>query len=131
MGALFGGLVALTIARQWKFGIATSTPRVAAQSAASAPPVAAEETTATPAAAPAPISPRLKMLEDLIADRLPMDEEELRLPESIALHGRTAGMTKLRMQSAEASIAGPRFAETGAGAGAESGAARRTRSAAA
>ena len=113
LGALLGGLVATALVRRRNAALAAEP---SADRAAAAPVAPAAEG-ATKAVEPPAASPaRLKMLEDLLADRLPMEEEALRLPDSVALHGRSAGMTKLRVQAAGGGPGTPRFAETGAGA---------------
>lgn len=154
-GALLGGLAAAFVALRRKHDSADeAVPATAATAAPAAPaPVAAGPVAAAPvAAAPvkagpvaaasvaddavkaAPAVSRASVLEDLIADRLPMEEEAIQLPESVALYGRSAGMTKLRVQTAEGGPAAPRFAhaedrvESGAELGAGSGAGRRTES---
>ena len=113
LGALLGGGLAARAAVRRR--AATVAAPVAAKSAppepvvkAAAPPVVA----AAKAPAPAPAPPKPTALDDLIADRVPMSEEAVRLPGSVALHGASAGMGKLRIEPG-ATSAGPHYAGAG------------------
>ena len=113
LGALLGGGLAARAAVRRR--AATIAAPVGTKSAppepvvkAAAPPVVA----AAKAPEPAPAPPKPTALDDLIADRAPMSEEAVRLPESVALHGASAGMGKLRIEPG-ATSAGPHYAGAG------------------
>ena len=134
LGAVLGGGAAAAVAlrrrkRAGSLGSAPTTAPPAPQPTPAPTEVAAAETGAvkpTAAAAPvAPAAPKPTALDDLIADRLPVEEEAVRLPESVALHGRSAGMTRYRLQPAEAGPGAPSFAKEGAAAGAGADRSRR------
>ena len=120
LGALLGAAAAAFAARNKGVAMPSAATASSAPAATESAKAAAtgQSTSApvvpTPAAAPAaPVAPWSAVLEDLIADRLKIEEEAIRLPETVALHGRSAGMTKLRLQSAESGPPAPRFADGG------------------
>ena len=126
-GALIGGIAAAGVAlRRRTAALVTSSrtrtaakPRrpVAAPSVAeSRLAAAAASEAAVKAAAARTAAADRKVLDDLIADRLPLSEEAVALPEAVAVHGKTAGMSKLRLDPAQAGLAGPHFAVDPAGA---------------
>ena len=116
LGALVGGIAAAGVALKRRTAALVTAHR-AAENDAPAPDVseAAVRRAAERAATERSATADRKVLDDLLADRLPLREEAVRLPKHVALHGATAGKAKLRLDEAHEQLAAPHFAPAGDG----------------
>ena len=110
-GALAGGLGAAFVALRRRTAALVNANRRA--DAVSAAPPEMPQAAVRRAADRAAAADR-RVLDDLLADRLPLREEAVVLPENVALHGATAGKSKLRLDAEHPAVAAPHFARSGA-----------------
>ena len=114
-GALLGGIGAAGVALKRRTAALVTANRTADPAGEKPAPAPEISEAAVRRAAERTATADRKVLDDLLADRLPLREEAVSLPKHVALHGATTGKAKLRLDDAHETLAAPHFAPAGSG----------------